>query len=243
LPSQIGYIQIKSFQDKTDQEVRRAYNKLMGMTTKENPKLNGLVLDLRNDPGGLLDQAVSVADLFLTEGVIVSTRGRDNSLQSEAKAQVEGTLPYMPMITLINDGTASAAEIVAGALHDLKRSPLLGTQSFGKGSVQNIIDLEDGSALKITIARYYTPNGRPIQNVGNQPDIYVSETTQLSVEPNMLHEKDLQGRIEAIDEKGAKPGDTQKSKEDEFMRGDVQLKTAVDYLKSANYFQQKDAKQ
>jgi carboxyl-terminal processing protease len=140
----IGYIQVKSFQEKTDQEVRRAFLKLQAQAEKEksNPKLAGLVLDLRNDPGGLLDQAIAVTDLFVDEGVIVSTRGRDNSLQGEARAQTTDTLPYVPMITLINEGTASAAEIVAGALQDLGRSPLLGTQSFGKGSVQNIIDLK-----------------------------------------------------------------------------------------------------
>lgn len=245
LPDMIGYIQIKSFQEKTDQEVKRAFNKLQGMTAKDksSDKLKGLVLDLRNNPGGLLDQAINVADLFLTDGVIVSTRGRDNSLQSEAKAQGEGTLPYVPMITLINEGTASAAEIVAGALQDQHRSALLGSASFGKGSVQNIIDLEDGSALKITIARYYTPNGRPIQNVGNQPDIYVSSQTPLSIEPNMIREKDLQGRIETVDEKGTKPGSDQKTKEDKALAADIQLKSGMEYLKSANYFRIKDAKQ
>jgi carboxyl-terminal processing protease len=239
----IGYIELKSFQEKTDQEVRRAFNKLESQASKGNGKLNGLVLDLRNDPGGLLDQAVAVTDLFVDEGVIVSTRGRDNVLQSEAKAQVEGTLPYVPMITLINEGTASAAEIVAGALQDLGRSPLLGTPSFGKGSVQNIIDLEDGSALKITIARYFTPKGRPIQNVGNQPDIYVSNLTPLSVEVDMVREKDLQNRIETVDEKGSQQKTKEKTGTGESNKTeDIQLKSAVEYLKSATFFQSKTAK-
>lgn len=239
LNDDLGYIQLKSFQEKTDQEVRRAFMKLQGMT--KSGKLKGLVLDLRNDPGGLLDQAVAVADLFLDEGVIVSTRGRDNALQSEARAQVSDTLPYTPMITLINEGTASAAEIVAGALQDLGRSPLLGTPSFGKGSVQNIIDLEDGSALKITIARYYTPKGRPIQNLGNQPDIFVSSQITASQEIDMIREKDIQGRIETMDEKGV----TQKSKSgdgESNKNSDIQLKSAVEYLKSSTFFQKKDAK-
>lgn len=237
LKNDIGYIQIKSFQEKTDQEVGRAFNKLQAQT-KTN-KLNGLVLDLRNDPGGLLDQAVAVTDLFVSDGVIVSTRGRDNVLQSEARAQSEGTLPYVPMVTLINEGTASAAEIVAGALQDLGRSPLLGTPSFGKGSVQNIIDLEDGSALKITIARYFTPKGRPIQNVGNQPDMYVSSQIPLTMEMDAIREKDLQGRIETIDEKGS----AQKSKDkadSDAQPTDFQLKSAEEYLKSSAFFQAKE---
>jgi carboxyl-terminal processing protease len=189
----------------------------------------------------LLDQAIAVTDLFVDEGVIVSTRGRDNSLQGEARAQTTDTLPYVPMITLINEGTASAAEIVAGALQDLGRSPLLGTQSFGKGSVQNIIDLEDGSALKITIARYFTPKGRPIQNLGNQPDIYVAPQSIATQEMDMIREKDLQNRIETLDEKGT----TQKNKVgegDSSKSSDVQLKSAVEYLKSSAFFKVKDAK-
>ncbi|MEZ4846544.1 MAG: S41 family peptidase [Bdellovibrionota bacterium] len=177
---------------KTDQEVRRAFTKLQAQGDKEKNKLTGLVLDLRNDPGGLLDQAIAVTDLFVDEGGL-SPHGVV-TISREARAQPGDTLPYLPMVTLINEGTASAAEIVAGALQDLKRSPLLGTQSFGKGSVQNI-DLEDGSALKITIARYFTPNGRPIQNVGNTPDMYVSSQSTAVQEIDMIREKDLQNRI------------------------------------------------
>lgn len=238
----IGYIQLKSFQEKTDQEVERAFNKLQAQASKSNSKLQGLILDLRNDPGGLLDQAVAVADLFLDDGVIVSTRGRDNILQGEAKAQVQGTLPYVPMITIINEGTASAAEIVAGALQDLGRSPLLGTPSFGKGSVQNIIDLEDGSALKITIARYFTPKGRPIQNVGNQPDIYVSSITPILEEVDTVREKDLQGRIETVEENGVLKTKEKPAKNEPVKVVDVQLKTAQEYLKSSSFFQNKEAK-
>lgn len=237
LKDDIGYIQVKSFQEKTDQEVGRAFNKLQ--VQAKGSKLKGLILDLRNDPGGLLDQAIAVTDLFVNEGIIVSTRGRDNALQSEAKAQVAGTLPYVPMVTLINEGTASAAEIVAGALQDLGRSPLLGTPSFGKGSVQNIIDLEDGSALKITIARYFTPKGRPIQNVGNQPDIYVSSQIPLSIEMDAVREKDLQGRIETVDEKGSKQKAKEKAFENDPMNSDLQLKSAQEYLKSAAFFEKK----
>ena len=243
LPDNIGYIQVKSFQDRTDQEVRRAFNKLQSNATDQ--KLKGLVFDLRNDPGGLLDQAISVSDLFLNEGVIVSTRGRDNVIQSEAKAQVEGTLPYVPMVTLINEGTASAAEIVAGALQDLERSPLLGTPSFGKGSVQNIIDLGDGSALKMTIARYYTSKGRAIQNLGNQPDIYVPNQPIIPVDANTIREKDLQNRIDTVDVKGAKPvtkAKQKKDKQEDNVSNDAQLKAGVEYLKSAEFFHSPEAK-
>jgi carboxyl-terminal processing protease len=242
LRENLGYIQIKTFQEKTDQEVRRAFLKLQSLTPKPQ-QLAGVVLDLRNNPGGLLDQAVAVADLFLDSGVIVSTRGRDNSIQSEAKAQLEGTLPYLPMITLINEGTASAAEIVAAALQDLGRSALLGTPSFGKGSVQNIIDLEDGSALKITIARYFTPKGKPIQNVGTQPDIYVSSMVPLSLEVDAIREKDLQNRIDTLDSKGvAQKNAKEDEKNKDLTSGDTQLKSALDYLKSSTFFQKSEAK-
>lgn len=235
MPNDIGYIQIKSFQEKTDQETKKAFIKLQ--SSAKDQKLKGLILDLRNDPGGLLDQAVSVADLFLKEGVIVSTRIRDNVLQSQAKAQTEGTLPDVPMVTLINEGTASAAEIVAAALQDLKRSPLLGTPTFGKGSVQNIIDLGDGSAVKITIARYYTPNGRAIQNLGNQPDIFASPYAPASpTEITAIREKDLQGRIDTLDEKGLKPGSKAKTKGEDPIASDLQLKAAVEYLRVSGLY-------
>ena len=126
-------------------------------------KLDGLVLDLRGNPGGLLDQAVRVADLFLDSGIIVSTVGRDRTKQEVEYATKRNTHPYMPLVVLVNEGSASASEIVAGALQDHNRALIVGTVSFGKGSVQSIVQLPNGAGLKMTIARYYTPKGRTIQ--------------------------------------------------------------------------------
>jgi carboxyl-terminal processing protease len=140
------------------------------------------VLDLRNNPGGLLDEGISVTDEFLREGLIVTTRGRNGAAQDEARAQGPGTLPNFPMVVLVNEYTASAAEIVAGALQDHRRATLVGVRTFGKGSVQTVIDLSDGGALKVTIARYFTPSGRSIQAQGIAPDVQV-EQVDLPDEP------------------------------------------------------------
>jgi carboxyl-terminal processing protease len=140
--------------------------------------LKGLILDLRNDPGGLLEQAVRVADEFLSSGMIVYTEGRtpQQSMRFFAKLGQEGERPVFPMVVLINEGSASASEIVAGALKDQKRAVIVGTKSFGKGSVQTIIPLEDGSALRLTTALYYTPSGQVINEKGIVPDVVVEET-------------------------------------------------------------------
>ena len=151
LDGKIGYLRIKQFSENTDRDVERELAKLE--RAAEDGKLVGLVLDLRNNPGGLLDQAVRVADLFLDSGLIVRTEGRDRRVLDEEMAHVKGTRTTLPVVALVNAGSASAAEIVAGALQDHKRAAILGTQTFGKGSVQTVIELEDGSALKLTIAR------------------------------------------------------------------------------------------
>ena len=170
----VGYLTIKSFQERSSDEVTRALDEL---TRSANGRLNGLVLDLRNDPGGLLDEAIFIADEFLTDGVIVSTRGRDGSAQDEARAHTAGTRPDFPIVVLVNEYTASAAEILAGALQDHHRATLVGTRTFGKGSVQTVVDLPDGGALKLTIARYFTPSGRSIQAQGIAPDVQVEQVT------------------------------------------------------------------
>ncbi|MCJ7547443.1 MAG: S41 family peptidase [Deltaproteobacteria bacterium] len=163
-----GYLRISQFQDKTSADAMKALEALQ----KENPEgIRGLVLDLRNDPGGLLDEAVAVSDLFLDSGVIVTIKGRGDEETATRNAHKEGTMPPWPMVILVNQGSASASEIVAGALQDYGRAVIMGSKTFGKGSVQTIIPLDDGSGIRLTTARYYTPKGRPIHEKGIQPDI------------------------------------------------------------------------
>ena len=169
----IGYIRVTHFQDKTDHDLQAF---LKNMKQRLVP-FKGLILDLRNDPGGLLDQAVRVADEFLQSGLIVYTEGRNRNqnMRFYARAGQEGKVATVPMVVLINEGSASASEIVAGALKDQKRALIVGTKSFGKGSVQTIIPLEDGSALRLTTALYFTPSGVTINEKGIQPDVEVED--------------------------------------------------------------------
>ena len=169
-----GYLRVSAFNEKTTDEAEAA---LLDLRAK-NPKMKGLVLDLRNNPGGLLDQAVGISDLFLDGGEVVSQRGRDPRDVERYNARAGDVLDGLPMVVLINSGSASAAEIVAGALQDRKRAELVGLTSFGKGSVQTVIPLRGGSdgALKLTTARYYTPSGRSIQRIGIEPDLEVAHT-------------------------------------------------------------------
>jgi len=164
-----AYLRITQFQERTDSLLAEAVRKLKDQS---QGKLNGAVLDLRNNPGGLLNQAVAVSDLFLDQGGIVSTKSRTGS-NLNFKAQTGDILDGVPMVVLINNGSASASEIVAGALKDNHRGVLVGNRSFGKGSVQTVIPLSDGSALKLTTALYYTPSGTSIQATGIEPDIHV----------------------------------------------------------------------
>ncbi len=191
-----GYVRISNFRDSTFEDVKDALRKL---ESDEEP-LKGLVLDLRDNPGGLLDQSVKIADLFLDEGLIVSITGRSDSESRTYSAHPnDGKHPY-PIVLLINEGSASASEIVAGALQDHGRALILGTTSFGKGSVQAIEPLRDGYALKLTIARYYTPKGHAIQAKGITPDIVVEERLISDGQPEgeqAVHEKDLKNHIPA----------------------------------------------
>lgn len=171
----IGYLRITSFNEQTQTGLENA---IKDISTKVGPKLRGYVLDLRNNPGGLLDQAVSVSDTFLERGEIVSTRTRRLEDTQRYNSKPGDLAQGKPIVVLINDGSASASEIVAGALQDHGRAVLLGTKSFGKGSVQTIIPLGRGeSAMRLTTARYYTPSGRSIQNTGIEPDIEVKQAT------------------------------------------------------------------
>jgi carboxyl-terminal processing protease len=225
----IGYVRLKRFQERTDRQLKRALSQL----TKDR-KMKGMILDLRNNPGGLLDQAVRVADLFLEKGLIVRTTGKRGRMTEEEKAHSKGTFKGFPMVCLVNEGSASAAEIVAGALQDHKRAVVLGTRTFGKGSVQTIIDLEDGSGLKLTIARYYTPNGRSIQEQGIDPDIAVQESAPRTARPKRKakREVDLQGHLKH--EKKSKKKKNQNQKRVKLK--DFQLQTALDYLRAAEIF-------
>ncbi|MEN6617516.1 MAG: S41 family peptidase, partial [Syntrophorhabdus sp.] len=187
---------LAQFQEKTSKDLDNALKELQ-KSNKGKP-LKGLVLDLRNDPGGLLEQAVEVTDRFLEEGLIVSIEGRGGKKAPEENkmkfmAQKKGTKYTGPLVIIVNEGSASASEIVAGALQDYKRAIIVGTKSFGKGSVQTIFPLSDGSAVRLTTAKYYTPKGRSIQSEGIVPDITVENTFVKSKEKiTPLTEKDLE---------------------------------------------------
>jgi len=195
LEGDVGYIRVTSFNEQTDSGLRKALSQLK---QQSGDKLRGIVLDLRNNPGGLLDQAVAVSDDFISDGEVVSTRARhpDDSQRWNAKGgDIAGGLP---LVVLINGGSASASEIVAGALQDHRRAVLVGTRSFGKGSVQTVIPLPGNGAMRLTTARYYTPSGRSIQGLGITPDIEVdsSRTEQPHFGPD--RESELKGAISNI---------------------------------------------
>ncbi len=170
MPGGYGYIRVSTFQEDTNSGVEKAIDKL---TKEDHGHLKGLILDLRDNPGGLLNQAVKVSNDFLDGGLVVYTQGRDPSQEQKYFAQHKSHFSDYPMVVLVDGGTASASEIVSGALQDHRRAIIVGTQTFGKGSVQTILPLDDHSALRLTTARYYTPNGRSIQAVGITPNVEV----------------------------------------------------------------------
>jgi carboxyl-terminal processing protease len=229
----IGYIRIKGFQDRTDRYLEEALKQL---TSKG--KLSGLVLDLRNNPGGLLEQAVRVADLFLDKGRIVSTVGQGGRIRDVEFAHAKGTYRGFPMACLVNEGSASASEIVAGALQDHKRAVIMGTPTFGKGSVQQIIELGDGSALKLTVARYYTPSGRSIQEHGINPDILVQAQAPKVEKPLRKKKTEPRRPSREMDLKGhlANRQEREKPLPTKTRLKDFQLQTALDYLRAAQIF-------
>ncbi|NTX12667.1 S41 family peptidase [Myxococcus sp. CA056] len=191
-----GHVKVKNFQERTDLYLRKELDRLRGLNGGK--ELRGVVLDLRNNPGGLLDQAVAVSDRFLPGNLpIVSTRGRDGRNSTEERSKDRDTEKNYPLVVLVNAGSASASEIVAGALQDHGRATVLGTQTFGKGSVQTVIELEDGSGLKLTIARYYTPKGRSIQERGITPDYVVPDEPGGKPGRETPREKDLQRHFRA----------------------------------------------
>ncbi len=190
----VGYVRITQFTEQTESGLKAAVE---SMKKQAGNKLKGIVLDMRNNPGGLLDQAISVSDAFLEKGEIVSTRSRRDGEGSRANAKPGDITGGLPVVVLINGGSASASEIVAGALQDHRRAILLGTRSFGKGSVQTIVPVAGGGAMRLTTARYYTPSGRSIQAKGIDPDIVVEQAKIETVEPNPLarREENLRGAL------------------------------------------------
>ena len=251
------YLRVVQFQSKTTRDFQKALNDF-----EKAGAIKGLVIDLRNNPGGLLDQAVRMADVFLDKGVIVSTKGRikDQNMVFEAEADPE--VYKFPIVVLVNEGSASASEIVAGALKDHKRAVILGTQTFGKGSVQTIIPMNDGSGLRLTTARYYTPSGESIQAKGITPDVVVRNREsgedefeeQSPRKRRFLREKDLKHHIpngqqeekddevrkeepaaaDEIKPKGDK-GKSKKAQQDDI-KEDEQLQAALTLLKGVNVF-------
>ena len=193
-PNNIGYARITTFTENTAAELARA---IESMKTRTQGRLNGFILDLRNDPGGLLDASIDVAGVFLDGGVVVTTRGRNTADDHVYRAQATGDLLHgTPIVVLINSASASAAEIVAGALQDQRRATVMGTRSFGKGSVQTIIPLEGRGALRLTTALYYTPSGRSIQGQGISPDIVVNVPKSQQVANAVISfESDLYGAL------------------------------------------------
>lgn len=235
----IGYIRLSQFQEQTGEDFDRALDTL---EQGENP-LIGLVLDLRNNPGGLLDQAVKVCDTFIDDGLIVYTKGRIEGQQMSFHAHPNDDNPHdYPIIVLVNGGSASGSEIVAGALQDHNRAVILGTPTFGKGSVQTIIPLDDNSGLRLTTARYYTPSGKSIQATGITPDVIVKEnafqTNEDKEKIKFLKEKDLEGHFEP--EEGAE--DITRMEEEEEEEKDTQLARATQLIKSWHIFKAFESK-
>ena len=229
----VAYLRITSFTQKTFKNLVKEYNKL-SLEMKDNMK--GLVLDLRNNPGGLLDQAVSVSNAFLERGEIVSTRGRDNKGEQRFNASKGDITNGLPIVVLINGGSASASEIVAGALQDHKRGILMGTKTFGKGSVQTIIPVTSKGAVRLTTARYFTPSGISIQAKGISPDIYVPQSkVEVLENSNSRRESDLRGALD--NEKSDKNNKSIDVNDQKDKIEDYQLNRAIELIRSINVYE------
>ncbi len=226
LASHIGYVRISSFQSNTTKELKQALREL------EKKGLKGLILDLRNNPGGLLNQAIEVSDVFLESGIIVSTKGRKKAQNMVAYAHRNLVERNYPIVVLVNGGTASAAEIVSGALQDNKRALIVGTKTFGKGSVQTVIPLSDGSALRLTTARYYTPSGRCIQVTGIEPDIELPfiSPKELKRKIRFLREVDLGKNILGVKKKEKREEERLSKRAKKLIRNDNQVRFALKLL-------------
>ena len=232
LEKDVGYVRITTFSEQTNKSTKEAVKKIL-----KNKNLKGFVLDLRNNPGGLLEQAVAISDLFLEQGEIVSTRGRDSENPETYKAKPGDVINGLPLVVLINSGSASASEIVAGALQDHKRAIILGTQSFGKGSVQTIIPVNPFGALRMTTAKYFTPSGRSIQKKGIAPDIIVEAAKVEKIDGNIGgREADLKG---ALDNPNQELKNNEDSKNAEESIVDFQLSRALDLVRGISLYKKK----
>ena len=230
LESGYGYLRVSQFQSRTGEQVNNAIQRM-----QRDGALQGLVLDLRNNPGGILQAAVAVADAFLEEGLVVYTEGRLEDTQMRFSANSATVAPDVPLVVLINGGSASAAEIVAGALQDQRRAVIMGTESFGKGSVQQIMPLGNGEGLKLTTALYYTPNGRSIQAMGIEPDVRVVRgRLEVTENSHQLREADLEGHLRSQGEPRAVSEEMA-----ERLREDYQLAEALNLLKALNVLERR----
>lgn len=209
-----AYVKLTSFIENSASDIEKIFKE----HNKKHQNIRGLILDVRKNPGGLLDQAVQISDMFLEDGIIVSTIGRNMKEKEVIHAKKAGTIPYFPVIVLIDEYSASASEILAGALQDNKRAVIMGQKSFGKGSVQSVVKLGDGSGLKLTVARYYTPKGRSIQALGIDPDIAVDDIDASALEKatvkkdGVRREKDIEGHLLGEEESKSKDSKTKVSK-------------------------------
>lgn len=244
LPDGVGFVRISQFQMRTGSDLAESIEKLV---TQNKAPLNGLILDLRNNPGGVLRAAVEVSDAFLESGLIVYTKGRVANSKMRFEAESGDLLNGRPVVVLINEGSASASEIVAGALKDHHRAIIAGRTSFGKGSVQTLMPLNNGGAIKVTTARYFTPSGRSIQNEGIEPDVNIALAKIEKVAPSVVgavKEKDLAGRLEHIDDKKVQPVQEvadQASQDKEWskraLEEDYELHEAFNLLKGMAFMQ------
>ena len=237
----IGYLRITSFTEQTEDGLLKSIKRIQ----KENDNIKGYVLDVRSNPGGLLSQAVKVSDIFLTRGEIVSTRGREKKDIRRYRAKNKDHTNGKPIVVLINGGSASASEIVAGALQDHRRAIIVGTQSFGKGSVQTIMpfqrsNAENVSGIRLTTARYYTPSGESIQGKGISPDIIVEQGEFESYDFKRYSESDLKDSLDKDDEnaKNDDADETELSEKEKRLAKDYQLQRALDLLKGLSIFEE-----
>jgi len=233
-----AYIRIAQFQERTNRDLLKSLKKLKA----KKGGILGLVLDLRNNPGGLLTQAVRTSDLFLESGMIVYTEGRLEHQRQKYFAHKEGSWTDFPMVILVNGGSASASEIVAGAMQDHRRAIVLGTKTFGKGSVQTILPLDDHSALRLTTARYFTPKGRSIQATGIVPDIILENVPRQQVKAEtrrpVLREENLPGHLSNRPGEEEDKEESEKKKKEDDLKNDTQLKRALELLKGWEVFRQ-----